>query len=110
MLTACVCRRVAPRHAPRCRALRPTHARPDIDGCQANAQVTIHTAFTGAECASFAQQYDSLAGGAVSYPTPLLCSSNNCNAIDAQVMISSAVRAAGVGAMLAAAALAAAVL
>jgi hypothetical protein len=69
----------------------------------------MHTAFTAAECASFAQQFNALAGGATDYPTPLLCSANDCNAIDAQVMVSSAVRAAGVGA-LAAAALAAALL
>ena len=78
----------------------------DIVGCQANAQVVIHTGFTDTECANFATKYNALVAAtpSVVYPTPLLCNTNACNG--AVSVISGAGRAAASAAVLAALAVA----
>ena len=66
----------------------------------------MHTAFNGAECATFADTFNTAAaatGGA--YVTPQLCTGKDCNNLSALAMASPAVRvAAAAGALVAAAA------
>lgn len=78
-------------------------------GCQANAQVVVHTGFTQAECTNFAALYNALvaAAPAVTYAQPVLCATNSCNAILITAHASGAPRAAAGAAALAALALAA---
>jgi len=79
-----------------------------VAGCQANAQVVVHTGFTQAECTNFAALYNALvaAAPAVTYAQPVLCATNSCNAI-LSAHVSGAPRAAAGAAVLAALALAA---
>jgi hypothetical protein len=87
----------------------------NINGCQANAQVTIQTAFTADECADFVTQYNALdTATADPYVMPVLCATNDCNTVVSHYMASAApsagAAAGAVGATAAAAALAAALL
>ena len=92
---------------------RVTRATPprsnNLVGCQANAQVVMHTGFTQAECANFATLYNALSAASPSVPAPLLCTSSGCNAL-VDAVASPAARAAAGAAALAALAAAAALM
>ena len=76
--------------------------------CSANTQVVMHTAFTGAECATFATAFNAAAATAAgAYVTPQLCTGKDCNAVGALAMASPAPRVAAAAGALAAAAAAA---
>ena len=94
---------------PRLRLAPPPPLRSDIVGCQANAQVVMHTGFTQDECTNFATLYNALAAVSPSVPAPLLCTTSGCNAL-VDAVASPAARAAAGAAALAALAAAAALL
>ena len=73
----------------------------DLVGCQANAQVVMHTGFTQAECNNFAIKFNALAATNPAVPAPLLCTSSGCNALIDAVASSAARAAAGVSALVA---------
>jgi hypothetical protein len=78
----------------------------DIVGCQANAQVVMHTGFTEVECTNFATKYNALVAAtpSASYSAPLLCTSNNCNGLVMTVHSSAGRVAASVATLVALAA------
>jgi hypothetical protein len=65
-----------------CSAVALSHSN-DLSGCQANAQVVMHTGFSQAECTSFATIYNAMlaATPSVPYSPPLLCTTSGCNAL-----------------------------
>ena len=76
----------------------------DIVGCQANAQVVMHTGFTQAECGNFVNLFNAVQAANPSVPAPLLCTSSGCNALVDAVASSAARVGAGMALALAAAA------